>query len=121
MANNLPLADVKILDFMWAMAGPAATRMLAGYGATVVRVASTRRFDAARTVRPRHSGRPGPESACLFSNMNTGKHMLTRDLANKEGRAVILDLVRWADVVSEALSPKAMRAWGFDYESLRQV
>ena len=31
------------------------------------------------------------------------------------------DLVRWADVVTESFSPKAMRAWGFDYESLRKV
>jgi len=121
MVNNLPLADIKILDLMWAMAGPAATRMLADYGATVVRVESTRRFDATRTVGPFHNGQPGPESSGLFYNMNTSKHLLTLDLAKEAGRAVILDLVRWADVVTEAFSPKAMRAWGFDYESLRQV
>jgi formyl-CoA transferase len=34
-----PLADIKVLDFMWAIAGPASTRMLADYGATIVRVA----------------------------------------------------------------------------------
>ncbi len=121
MINDLPLADVKILDLMWAMAGPAATRMLADYGATVVRVESTRRFDATRTVGPFHDGQPGPESSGLFYNMNTGKHMLTLELAKEAGRAVVLDLVRWADVVTEAFSPKAMRAWGFDYESLRNV
>jgi len=33
----------------------------------------------------------------------------------------VLDLVRWADVVTESFSPKAMRAWGFDYESLRKI
>src|SRR5712692_11139318 len=121
MTNNLPLADGKRLDLMWAMAGPAATRMLADYGATVVRVESTRRFDATRTVGPFHKGQPGPESSGLFYNMNTGKHMITLDLAKEAGRAVILDLVRWADVATEAFSPKAMRAWGFDYESLRQV
>ena len=33
----------------------------------------------------------------------------------------MLDLVRWADVVCEAFSPKAMRAWGFDYEALRTI
>lgn len=121
MTNQLPLVDVKILDLMWAMAGPAATRMLADYGAAVVRVESTHRFDATRTVGPFHNGQPGPESSGLFFNMNTGKHMITLDLAKEAGRTVILDLVRWADVVTEAFSPKAMRAWGFDYESLRQV
>ena len=38
MAHDLPLVDVKILDFTWVMAGPAATRVLADYGATVVRI-----------------------------------------------------------------------------------
>src|SRR5262249_36191062 len=46
---------------------------------------------------------------------------LTLDLSQDAGRAVVLDLVRWADVVTESFSPKAMRAWSFDYASLRQV
>jgi crotonobetainyl-CoA:carnitine CoA-transferase CaiB-like acyl-CoA transferase len=121
MSNNLPLSDVKILDFMWVIAGPASTRMLADYGAMVVRVESSRRFDAARTVGPFHGGKPGAESSGLFLNMNAGKYMLSLDLAKEESRAVILDLVRWADVVTEAFSPKAMRLWGFDYESLCKV
>jgi benzylsuccinate CoA-transferase BbsF subunit len=112
---------VKILDFMWAIAGPASTRMLADYGATVVRVESTHRFDATRTVGPFLKGQPGAEASGLFFNMNVGKRMLTLDLSKKEVREVVLDLVRWADVVTESFSPKAMRAWGFDYESLRQV
>jgi benzylsuccinate CoA-transferase BbsF subunit len=121
MTNNLPLTDVKILDLMWAIAGPASTRMLADYGATVVRVESTRRFDGGRTFGPFFQGQPGLETSGLFHNMNAGKLMLTLDLAKEEGRAVFLDLVRWADVVAEAFSPRAMRAWGFDYESLRKV
>ena len=87
MAHDLPLADVKILDFTWVMAGPAATRVLAEYGA----------------------------------NVNAGKLCITLDLSQEAGRAVALDLVRWADVVAESFSPKAMRAWGLDYAALRQV
>jgi len=121
MVQDLPLAGVKILDFMWAIAGPASTRMLADYGATVVRVESSHRFDATRTVGPFHNGKPGTENSGLFFNMNAGKRMVTLDLSHEGGRAVVLDLVRWADVVTEAFSPKAMRAWGLDYESLRAV
>ena len=43
------------------------------------------------------------------------------DLSNPAARDVVHDLVRWADVVTESFSPKAMRAWGFDYESLRRI
>jgi crotonobetainyl-CoA:carnitine CoA-transferase CaiB-like acyl-CoA transferase len=46
---------------------------------------------------------------------------MTLDLRQEEGRAVLLDLVRWADVVVESFSPKVMRGWGLDYESLRKV
>jgi crotonobetainyl-CoA:carnitine CoA-transferase CaiB-like acyl-CoA transferase len=47
--------------------------------------------------------------------------MITVDLTTDQGREVILDLVRWADVVAESFSPKAMKAFGLDYETLRQI
>jgi benzylsuccinate CoA-transferase BbsF subunit len=121
MENEQPLADVKVLDFMWAMAGPGSTRILADYGATIVRVESTTRFDAVRMVGPFHDGQPGPESSGLFYNMNTGKLPITLNMSKAQSKEVILDLVRWADVVTESFSPRAMKAWGLDYAALRQV
>jgi crotonobetainyl-CoA:carnitine CoA-transferase CaiB-like acyl-CoA transferase len=113
------LDDVKILDFMWVLAGPSATRVLADHGAMVVRVESTRRIDTARTLAPFHDGRPGPERSALFHNTNANKLMLTLDPTRPEGRAVALDLVRWADVVAESFKPGVMRSWGLDYAALR--
>jgi crotonobetainyl-CoA:carnitine CoA-transferase CaiB-like acyl-CoA transferase len=121
MENERPLADVKVLDFMWAMAGPGSTRILADYGATIVRVESTTRFDAVRMVGPFHDGQPGPESSGLFYNMNTGKLPMTLNMSKAPAKEVIVDLVRWADVVTESFSPRAMKAWGLDYEALRKL
>src|SRR3972149_4228617 len=121
MANDLPLADVKVVDLMWVMAGPAATRVLADYGATVVRIESSQRIDTGRTLAPFHDGRTGPGNSGLFQNMNAGKLGITLDITKEAGRAVFLDLVRWSDVVAESFSPKVMRTLGLDYESLRQV
>src|SRR5215475_9063751 len=121
MTNDLPLADVKILDLMWVMAGPAGTRILADYGATLVRVESSKRIDTARTLQPFHNRKPGPDSSALYQNLNTGKLGLSLDLNNEKAREVVRDLVRWADVVTESFSPRAMRGWGLDYESLRQL
>lgn len=118
---NLPLEDVKICDFMWVMAGPASTRILADYGATVVRIESPTRIDTARTLGPYLDNKLGPDTSGLFANCNAGKLGITLDLGNPAVREVVHDLVRWADVVTESFSPKAMRAWGFDYESLRKV
>jgi benzylsuccinate CoA-transferase BbsF subunit len=53
--------------------------------------------------------------------MNAGKLGMTLDLGTEDGRSVFRDLVQWADVVCESYSPRAMRAWGLDYESLRAV
>jgi crotonobetainyl-CoA:carnitine CoA-transferase CaiB-like acyl-CoA transferase len=117
----LPLDDVKILDFMWVLAGPSATRTLADHGATVVRVESTRRIDTARTLAPFHDGVPGAERSALFHNTNANKLMVTLDPSRPDGRAVVLDLVRWADVVTESFKPGVMRRWGLDYPVLRGV
>ncbi len=116
-----PLSDVKVLDFSWVMAAPAATRMFADYGATVVRIESPTRVDVARTIHPLHGGQPGPDSSALFGNCNAGKLGVALDLGNEAAREVVHDLVRWADVVVESFSPKAMPRWGFDYQSLRAV
>lgn len=121
MENNLPLSDVKIVDLMWALAGPTSTRLMADYGATVVRVESPRHFDGARTVGPFVKGQAGGENSGLFHNMNASKLMLTLDLATEAGKGVFLDLVRWADVVTESFSPKVMHALGLDYDSLCKV
>ncbi len=118
---RLPLEDVKILDFMWVMAGPAGSRMLADYGAVIVRVESPTRIDTARTLAPYHNNQIGPDASGLFSNCNAGKFGITLDIGNPRSREVIFDLVKWADVVTESFSPKAMRAWGLDYPAIRKI
>jgi crotonobetainyl-CoA:carnitine CoA-transferase CaiB-like acyl-CoA transferase len=119
--GNLPLAGLKVVDLFWAMAGPATTRVLADYGATVVKVESSRRLDTCRTIGPYVDGKFGVETSGLFMNLNAGKLGLTLDLGKAAGRQVFHDLVRWADVVTESFSPKAMRAWGLDYPALKQI
>jgi len=117
----LPLEDVKVLDFMWALAGPGTTRTLADYGATVVRIESANRIDGARTVGPFKNNQPAHDGSGLFGTYNAGKLGLGLDLSKPGARGVVLDLVRWADVVCESFSPKAMRAWRLDYDSLRII
>jgi crotonobetainyl-CoA:carnitine CoA-transferase CaiB-like acyl-CoA transferase len=119
--NELPLAGLKVVDLFWAMAGPATTRVLADYGATVVKLESTSRLDTCRTIGPYVKSEFGIETSGLFINLNAGKLGMTLDLGKAEGRRIFHDLVRWADVVTESFSPKAMRAWGLDYEQLRKV
>ncbi|MCY3892526.1 MAG: CoA transferase [Acidimicrobiaceae bacterium] len=117
----LPLADVKILDFMWVMAGPGSTRELADWGATVVRVESTHKVEAARTIQPFLNDEAGAENGGLYQNMNASKLGITIDISKPESRDLILDLVRWADVVTESFSPHALADLNLAYENLRAV
>lgn len=119
-AGGRPLEGLKVLDLMWALAGPLATRALADHGATVIRIESSRRVDVCRTLVPYLRGEVGTESAAVFHTANVGKRMLTLDPVHPEGRKVVLDLVRWADVVCESFTPKTMKKLGLDYATLRQ-
>jgi len=116
-----PLEGIKIVDLMWAVSGPTATRVFADFGATVVRVESTRHVDASRTLRPSRGGTPGGEESALFHSLNVGKRMLSLDIRNEAGREVLLDLVRWADVATEAFAPGVMDRLGLAYDALREV
>jgi crotonobetainyl-CoA:carnitine CoA-transferase CaiB-like acyl-CoA transferase len=116
-----PLDGVKVLDFGWILAGPYSSRMLADYGATVVKVESASRLDLLRLLGPYYSTRSTPENSASFASTAAGKQGLSIDLANPAARTVILDLVRWADVVSESFAPGAMERLGLDYETLRAI
>ena len=120
-ARALPLEGVKVLDLFWVLAGPAATRVLAEYGATVVHVESTRRLDTIRAVPPYKGSVPGPENGAAVQGANAGKLCVTLDLARPESRPVIEALVRWADVVTESFAPGVAARMGLDYESLRRI
>ena len=120
-AGTRPLEGVKIVDLMWAVAGPTATRFFADHGATIVRVESPTRIDVSRTLRPFRGGKASAEGSALFHTLNVGKQMMTLDLASDVGRAVFHDLVRWADVLAESFSPQVMARLGFSYEELARL
>ena len=115
------LEGVKICDLMWVLAGPTATRLLSDFGATVVRVESRARPDPARAVGPHRHDTPGINSSALWQNSNAGKRGLGLDLSKPGAKAVLLDLVRWADVITESFSPGTMDAWGLGYAELKAV
>jgi crotonobetainyl-CoA:carnitine CoA-transferase CaiB-like acyl-CoA transferase len=116
-----PLAGVKVVDLTWVYAGPLATRMLADFGATVVKVEGPSRPDAARGGGGSIKGDLSLEGSVQFSHFSAGKLDLALDLTKPEGRDVLRDLARWADVLIESYTPGVMEAWGLGYEDLRTV
>lgn len=116
-----PLEGVKVLDLFWVLAGPGATRSLADWGATVVHVESSRRRDTLRSVGPAFQGRSGAETSGAFQCANAGKLLLSLDLKRPEAHAVLADLVRWADVMTESFAPGVLQDLGFGYTALCEL
>jgi crotonobetainyl-CoA:carnitine CoA-transferase CaiB-like acyl-CoA transferase len=119
--GRAPLEGVRILDLFWVLAGPGATRMLADYGATVVRVESSLHPDTLRVIPPYHFSHPHVDGAAAFQSANANKLALTLDLGTPAGREVALDLARWADVVTESFAPGVLERYGLGYRELRRV
>jgi benzylsuccinate CoA-transferase BbsF subunit len=120
-SGALPLAGVNIVDLTWVYAGPLATRVLADFGATVVKVEGPLRSDGTRAGGGNVRKDYGPEGSLVFAHLNAGKLGLTVDLNTERGRDVLLDLVRWADVLAESYAPGTMQNWGVGYDALRAV
>ncbi|MGR3320405.1 MAG: CoA transferase [Pseudooceanicola sp.] len=116
--NERPLEGIKVLDLAWVVAGPMIGRNMADFGATVVRVESSKRVETARMLGPFPGGEVDKMRSGQFENCNTGKLGLSLDLGSEEARAVLLDLVEWADVVVESFAPGQMKRWGLNYEEL---
>jgi crotonobetainyl-CoA:carnitine CoA-transferase CaiB-like acyl-CoA transferase len=123
-ADQMPeraLDDLKVLDFSWFGAGPWASRVLADYGATVLKVESQRRQDAIRSAPPFRDNVRTDFNSVAFHSMTAGKLSLGLDLAADAGKRIALELAGWADIVLESYSPKVMTSWGLNYARLRDV
>lgn len=119
--DGRPLSGLRVLDFTWSIAGPHSVRVLADLGATVVKVESSHKQDAARGYRPVHDNIAGLENSALFDTMAAGKKSLALNLSKPAALDVVRELVAWADVVVESYSPKAMPRWGLGYDDLRRI
>jgi crotonobetainyl-CoA:carnitine CoA-transferase CaiB-like acyl-CoA transferase len=119
--NEPALSGIRVLDLSWVVAGPAVGRVLADYGAEVIRVESATRLDTARLMGPFHGGTQTPESSALYGDVNAGKLGLALDLRLAVAREVVRDLVRRSDVVIESFSPGVMEHWDLGYERLRAL
>ena len=114
-----PLDGLKVLDFCWVVAGPLTTKYLGEYGATVVRVESSKRPGTLRTGAPFKDGVSGLNRSGYYGNYNVNKHSLTIDMRHPRARDLVLRIAKWADVVTENFTPGTMEDWGLGYEELK--
>ena len=109
MTNQPILQNIRILDFSWVLAGPYATRILADFGAEVIK------------VQPLLPEAEDKFSRGYYNTWNRNKLGITLNLNKPEGVALAKRLVNISDAVVENFTPRVMANWRLDYPNLKKV
>lgn len=115
------LSHIKVVDFTTHVAGPYSTKLLADYGADVIKVERPGTGDAARSMGPFPGDVPHPEKSGLFLHLNTNKRSITLNLKSVAGRNIARELCREADLVVESFRPGTMARFGLGFEALQSL
>ncbi|MCY4206907.1 MAG: CoA transferase [Roseovarius sp.] len=118
MAETLrALEGVRILDFTQMMLGPLCTQTLADMGADVLKIERPVKGDWMRSM-PLNGEFVGSDGAA-FHSFNRNKRSVGVDLKNPEGRALLLDMAKECDVVTENFRSGVMDRLGLGYEDFK--
>jgi crotonobetainyl-CoA:carnitine CoA-transferase CaiB-like acyl-CoA transferase len=135
------LEGVRIIDLTWLQVGPQATRLLATFGAQVIRIEWRERKaidfirytppfapDHARAdggriqgVSQGHGVRGNFDRGAYYNNTNPGKYGVTLNLNHPKGRDLLRRMVRDANAITENFSPGQMDKWNLGYDELRKI
>jgi alpha-methylacyl-CoA racemase len=119
--SGLPLEGIRVLDLSRLLPGGFCSLLLADFGADVIKVEDTGAGDYLRWAGPHYEGAEESASSALFLALNRGKRSIRIDLKHDDGRAVLLELVREADVVLESFRPGVLERLGVGYGAMRAV
>tara|TARA_B100000579_G_scaffold254999_1_gene209934 strand:- start:98 stop:1357 length:1260 start_codon:yes stop_codon:yes gene_type:complete len=118
------LDNIRICDFTGQLAGAGATKILAAFGAEVIRIEDPiqqGKWDILRGVPPWIGNARGLEAGGAFNNHNAGKLGITLNLRDNRAKELLRELVRISDAVTENFASGVMERLGFGYEDLRSI
>jgi benzylsuccinate CoA-transferase BbsF subunit len=119
--NKFPLSGVRVADFTWIGAGSFTTKLLADFGAEVIKIESADRLDSLRVSRPFKDGVEGVNRSGYFSDRNSSKQSITLNLKHSEGQALARRLISVSDVVANNFTPGTMEKFGLGYDAVREI
>ena len=113
------LKGISVLDLTHCIAGPYCTKLLAGFGAEVVKVEPPG-GERGRRMAPFYRDIPGPDHSLPFAYLNAGKRSITLNLKSVEGREILKSMLSDTDVLVENFAPRVMPSLGLDYKTIRE-
>jgi crotonobetainyl-CoA:carnitine CoA-transferase CaiB-like acyl-CoA transferase len=116
MKGVKPLSGLKVLEMGQLIAGPFTTRVLAEFGAEVIKVEPPEKGDPIREWRHIYEG-----SSLWWRIQSRNKKSITVNLKSEEGQQIIRELVKTCDVVVENFKPGTLEKWNLGYEQLSKI
>ena len=112
------LEGVRVVDFTWIVAGPQGTRILADFGAEVIKIENEQTLDSVRLGAPMAGGEKGVNRAALWNYFNRSKKSVTLNVRHPRGLELVKKLISISDVVVENFGSRVLESWGLDYEEM---
>ncbi len=110
------LEGIKVIDFTQAYSGPFCTLQLADFGAEVIKIERRGIGDQSREWTPFKNGHSG-----YYAAINRNKKGISLDIASDEGREIILDMVKDADVIVQNFKVGTLDKFGLGYDEIKKV
>ncbi|AUM70577.1 CaiB/BaiF CoA transferase family protein [Pseudomonas bijieensis] len=111
--QTLPLAGIRVVEFVHMVMGPTCGLVLADLGAEVIKVEPTPGGDNTRRLTGSGAG--------YWMTYNRNKKSFAVDIKSEEGMAAVRKLIESADVVTENFRPGAMEKLGLGYEDVKAI
>ena len=115
----MALQGIRVLEIATGIAGPFCAKMLADYGAEVIKVEPPIGGDLSRSVGPFPEDVPHLEKSALFLHLNTNKKGVTLDLETRDGVGVFKKLSEKCEVLVESFSPGKLASLELGYDALK--
>ena len=116
MSKPQPLHGVRVIELGTLIAGPFCARMLAEFGAEVIKIEAPDGGDPLRMWRKLYQG-----TSLWWYVQSRNKKSLTLNLKLPEAQEIVRKLVKDADIVVENFRPGAMEKWGLGWDALSKV